>query len=179
MEALWRAVKRGVGVVAVLVSATAVINTIVDWLAISPSGWLDAWVNAYRGVFYPLLDATIGRVLGLFGYELADWARNLSVFYLAFGASLLRTGEKEGKAPFYDKITMVVFWPFLLLFVVFESNAEEIDDSDVGIRITGFHGGSKNPLSRGEIFKSFGIELGQVALLVAATMLLHASGVLT
>jgi hypothetical protein len=178
-----KSLSKGVATVGVLVSATAVLNTTASWFNTPLTDWLSTLISAYRGLFFPMIDASIGRIFQIFGYQIAEWAKNLIVFYLAFGASMVRTGQKEGPiSSIAEWLTMLFLWPFLIVFtLVFLPPTIlrlERQEPEEFIEIKGLHSGSKSYLGPKGVVRSFFLEFFIVILLAGFAMLLSASGVL-
>ena len=173
---------KGVTAIALMVSATSIVNTVVDWTNTSMTNWLDTWIAAYQTLFHGLIDSTLGRIIHLMGFEISSFGKDCLVFYAAFGAAMIRTGEKEGSVSMADRLTMWVMWPFILTAPIWlgtSDSKEKISaNPDNYIKMGGIHSGSTKAMSATQTYKEFAIELAKVMTVVAAAMLANSAGVL-
>jgi hypothetical protein len=173
---------KGVTAVALLVSATSVVNTVTGWMDIPMTNWLDTWITSYQALFHYLIDSTLGRLVRLFGFEISSFGKDCLVFYAAFGAAMIRTGEKEGSVSMADRLTMWGIWPLILLSpVLFETRDTEeqiADNPEKYVTMGGIHAGSTKPMTAMETYKVFATELVKVMAIAGAAMLANSAGVL-
>ena len=112
-DQLIQRVSGGVAVVGIIVTSTAVLNAVVKTFDVSVSEWLEIWIAAYRSIFFPILDSTVGRIYGLFGYELTDGGRHFIIIYLMLGIACARSYLRWLKWPvrILPLIKIAITWP--------------------------------------------------------------------
>jgi hypothetical protein len=82
----------------------------------------------------------------------------LSFFIFVFGAAMVLTGEREGEVSVVDRLTMLAFWPIILLSpAIFK--IMEPKDPIYAINFKGLHGGSERSLEERELYRSFLVDV--------------------
>jgi hypothetical protein len=111
---MYRRLAAGVAWVGVIVSSAAVLNTVVRGFSMAPGEVLSAITAAYRSLFHPIVDATVGRLLALAGIQIHDLLRDgLVIYAIGFGA-LMRSLEWDNAGyGFKRRVILAAFWPVI------------------------------------------------------------------
>ena len=133
------------------------------------SDWLSWVVNAYQSLFYPLLEATFGRIFSIFDIHLSEFVKDIFVFYFLFLAALFRVLYKEKRARNldeevdFDLLLGLILYP-VVIFIIFYEALFSPDGMKENAR---------------QHAKWYLLEVSYVLIVVAAAIILNAAGVLS
>jgi hypothetical protein len=91
-------------------------------MSVPPSTWIETVLAAYRALFYPIVDGTIGLIPRVFGWVLLPATKDAIIVYGILCGSVFRAfvalsrHEKEPE-PKLALILPSMFWPIYLAWV--------------------------------------------------------------
>jgi hypothetical protein len=115
----WSRVSDGVQWISRLVAAAAVLSLLSKFMSVPPSTWIDTVLAAYRALFHPIVDGTIGLIPRVFGRVLLPATKDAIIVYGILCGSVFRafvalSRDTEEREPRLALILPSIFWPISL-----------------------------------------------------------------